>query len=651
MKEISGVFGVLQNLKEFRSSLLATLVACSFFEVGIAGAESVSLEKGSYNIRPVRVLEIISDEPVVLTEDTILAADSILIDTTIVTNGFQLRLDARTIMWGKSGELVAFVKPPSKPATPPQAPRGQDGTPFPQSLGSPHSIRNGKQGPSGVTGNPGVDGHQSPQPIILLAINSTGELRIDARGQMGGRGGDGGMGGNGGNGVRGRDGRCSCGSTSAWCSSPGPSPANNGGTNGNGGKGGKGGTAGMGGNAVPLILAIGELERTLGDANVQVGPGSSGEPGDPGKPGKAGAAGRAGRPDGCCADVSFFGLVCEDASGAGAGQRTSYPNPGDWGKGEENRTGGNLNLAIGPIADYAYGTPITSPSGAANGFGVGLDQISDKQEKVFTELTSFNVSRTFAYLLRRSIAIAESTHTSSGSHGVVSLVIADLWQAQFVEPLQASLDDGTSLNPEQARFWVLQGQAVVQLFGTYENSASQTALDNKFREVARRVDIDAQSVLRACASYTGILSQNTDKLLLSHQISVPVCYQIPNLNGIQLIVAPLEIREQLPPLPAQFERFELNEQDVEIVQATNEENVFKSILGIFVGAAHAQSITVEIDQSSGTAQIIDPRDVRLGLGNDLESRYVIESLRFSDEEQYPVTQLGTDLRIFGSVVR
>lgn len=628
-------------------------VACF---IKLVEAQEAILSKGSYTIRPVRILEIDATEPIRLTEDTVLAADSILINSTIVTDGFQFRLDARTVTWGASGEIVAFTEAPAKPPTPPQAPRGADGVPFPNSPGSPHSIRDGNQGPPGAPGSPGVPGNQDPEPIFVVSIDTIGTVRVDARGQIGGKGGDGGQGGNGGNGVRGRDGSCSCGSASVSCTSPHKVRANNGGTSGNGGKGGKGGTAGRGGDAVPLIMAIREIDLALKSAEVQLGPGAPGDQGDPGKPGGVGSVGAAGRPDGCCADIEFFGLLCDDASGAGAGRVTNHSPPGDLGKGDPNQAGSNVDITALPVADYQYGTPLLSTVDVINGFGIDLAEIAEQQTLVYQDLTDFNISRTFAYLLRRSISIASSsqpplTNAKTNTNYVVPLVIADLWEAHFVDPLRNSIDTGGSRNSEQAKAWLEQGKEVVVLFSDHESQASQDALNSKFLEVSAQVDLDAKSLLGSCASYGTVLAQHTDKLVISHQISIPACYQVAGLSGIQLIVAPLKVREPLPPLPGPFEQFRLNEQEIEIVRAHSESPLFDNVLRWLVRTAYAQSITIEIEELNAPINLIDPNDIRLGLDAGIKSRYVIQDFQFQDDEIYPLTQLGIDLSILGSAAK
>lgn len=633
-----------------KKTLVGVLTTCFllYFESSYAFAQDATLEKGSYTIRPIRVLEVKAEEPVVLDGDTVLAADSIYIDATIVTNGHQFQLDARSITLGPSGRIVAFNQAPKQPPTPAQAPKGPDGTPFPELPGSPHSIRDGKQGPPGNPGNPGIPGEQNPGPIFIVSIDFAGDLRVDARGQLGGKGGKGGQGGNGGNGVRGRDGSCSCGTTSASCTSPRVVPANNGGTSGNGGPGGQGGQAGQGGNAVPFVLASGRIESVLSSADLKLGPGTAGEPGEPGDPGKAGSVGGAGRPDGCCADIEFFGLLCENATGAGAGRATSHPNPGNLGFGDENQDGANVDVTKSPVSDFSYGAPLTTADGAAHGFGVSLDEITNTQPIVFRDLVAFNISRTFAYLLRRSISIAQ---VPSGSNDVVTQVIADLWQDQFVRPIQHSIDVGTASDPEQARYWVSQGNEVVQLFYNYENSVSKTALDAKFLEVSDQVDADARSLISSCVDYGAVLAQNTDKLLISHQISIPACSRVPELEGIELIVAPLQIREQLPPLPNAFSEFLLNEHEVQLASVGQRPSFVESFFQLFIGTANAQAITVEVIEEGAPIELIDPNEVRLGLKAELESPYVIESTRFSDEEPYSLRQLSIDLVILGSVAR
>lgn len=639
----------------FLSACTAAILAC------LGGvpvrAEGDVLQRGSYSIRHVRILSIESDATVRLSQDTTLAADKIILGGTIVTNGYLLRIDARDIIWQTGASIVAFDSVPGTPSKPPKQARGPSGVAFPKELGSPHSIRHGKQGSPGSEGSPGIPGEQDPAAIFLVAMDLDGAISVDATGQKGGKGGPGGDGGDGGDGARGRDARCGCGTVSAGCVSY-KGEGYRGGTSGNGGPGGKGGKAGRGGTAVPVVLAVSGLDGVLAESTVNLGPGTAGARGDPGRPGSPGQVGAAGRRDGCCADVKLFGLFCQDGTGAAGGVTTTHPNPGHLGLGDENIDGENVDIAAGMLSAFAGHVPLKSESGAINGYARNLDDVRESHERVLDDLIDFNISRTFGYLLHRSFAIAgvkpnDSETNPSETQELVAEIVSDIWDAQFVNPLLRDIRAGNVSNVASAKAWVRQGEKVVRLFGSIATPGALKALNETLQDAGRDVEEVAARLAEDCVDYSNILAGSSELLVISHQFAAPTCRRLSQLSGIQLILEPLAIREPLVPVPPDFEKFVVDD-PLELAARALEGprySFIELLLGLLGSRANAQSIKVEVVPLLKGATIVNSREVGLDPRDLADKRFVVQSFGVQEGVSYSATDLSTDLRLFGGVVR
>src|SRR6266478_3111117 len=93
-----------------------SLLLCAALYFGLLASAAVgqgsdpgrTLTRGSFVLRPARVIAIPAGTTIRLPADTVLAADQIKLDGTIVTGGFLLHLDARDVVWGPAGRITAF---------------------------------------------------------------------------------------------------------------------------------------------------------------------------------------------------------------------------------------------------------------------------------------------------------------------------------------------------------------------------------------------------------------------------------------------------------------------------------------------------------------------------------------------------------------
>ena len=629
-------------------------------------AEGDLLQRGSYSIRAVRILDIKEGKPVRLSQDTLLAADRIILDATIITNGHFLQIDARNIDWKPRAKIVAFDTVPGVPDKPPKQARGSDGVPFsksqeqPQEL--PHSIRGAKQGVLGVKGKPGIPGMRDPAGIVVVAMEIDGTPIIDARGQNGGKGGPGGNGGDGGDGARGQDAWSRCGSDSAVCRGG----SSRGGGGGNGGPGGQGGVAGMGGGAVPMVFAVSRLPSVLASWQMRLGPGLPGDPGEPGAPGSHGRPGKSGRPSGCCRKMSWFppfALLdllagrCVDCRGAAGGVERDFPDPGNLGRGEENVSGDNIDLAGSLLADFADEMPLFSDDGVVNGFAVALDDVRNVQNQVFDDLVEFNFSRTFAYLLQRSFSLAgvepgNAKANVGEADELVATMVSDIWLHQFVNPLERDIVSGEVSDASSAKAWVKRGNRIVQLF---TRTAAPGALDELTATLERSISSVEDAAARfgaTCRSFTFRLTGHSDVLVHSHQIAIPACQRLANLSGAQIIVEPLVVREPLPSVPVAFQRFIVEDPlEFATLDPHHGRSPVEKFFNFFVGRAYAQAIEVEVLPVPGEAVTIDPTEVGIDPRKTVGKRFVVQSFGTNDSASYSATDLIIDLRLFREALR
>ncbi|MEM2997947.1 MAG: hypothetical protein QW542_03265 [Thermoproteota archaeon] len=194
---------------------------------------------------------------------------------------------------------------PDTPAPPTTtiAPSGSNGSSPPGEGSYPHAA-DGGPGRPGRSGARGIDGMDAPVLEIFADKVTSSDMRINFKGQDGGRGGRGGDGGKGGDGQKGAASKAS----SAWydgeeCERE-PGRGGNGGAGGDAGYPGRGGKGGNGG-IVKVFVSHDSL--ALAQAwNIVVSGGKGGDAGDPGNPGAGGRGGAQGDKHGPCPERSEY---------------------------------------------------------------------------------------------------------------------------------------------------------------------------------------------------------------------------------------------------------------------------------------------------------------------------------------------------------
>jgi hypothetical protein len=175
------------------------------------------------------------------------------------------------------------------PSTTSTAPNGLDGMSI-SGEGVYPRAEDGGDGRPGRTGAGGIRGLDAPTLQIFADNVSSGLMKINFKGQ------DGGKGGNGGNGGKGGDGQKGAASTISDSWYDGEECTREPGRGGNGGRGGDAGYPGRGGDGgkggiVKVFVAKGYLTVVQGWTYVVRG----GKGGDPGRPGREGAGGKGGK--------------------------------------------------------------------------------------------------------------------------------------------------------------------------------------------------------------------------------------------------------------------------------------------------------------------------------------------------------------------
>lgn len=265
-----------------------------------------------------RLILVIPEKTVFhMREDTQLTVDELVIEGTLVTNGFQLNVDTFKLTFGAQGKIQAFLAP---------AKQGGRGLKGPDGLTSTAVGGRGGNGEDGKRGGKGADGVQNPGAIVIHAVEVFGVPSIDAAGQQGGKGGRGGPGGTGGQGGKGKNAYSNCGGVRDH--------GGRGGGGGQGGRGGQGGVGGQGGRPVPVILITGiDLNNFSKIVSGPGKPGGAGKHGDPGGPGPGGAGGEPASKS--CGGFLLTYTVSADRGPGGAGGPEQAGNLGDGSEGQK----------------------------------------------------------------------------------------------------------------------------------------------------------------------------------------------------------------------------------------------------------------------------------------------------------------------------
>lgn len=200
---------------------------------------------------------------------------------------------------GRSGN-DPYTPAPDSAST---ASKGSDGYTHPGEGSYPIAL-DGGNGESGGRGEKGISGINAPTLEIWVEEVTEGSMKINLKGQDGGKGGNGGGGGNGGNGQKGAKSTV----TDAWYN--GDECSREPGKGGDGGKGGDAGYPGEGGHGgnggiVKVFTLNSYLPRVQGWTYIVEG-GKGGACGEPGRPGEGGKGGSQGDKVGPCPERSEY---------------------------------------------------------------------------------------------------------------------------------------------------------------------------------------------------------------------------------------------------------------------------------------------------------------------------------------------------------
>jgi hypothetical protein len=232
-----------------------------------------------------------SDKPLYLTAETYLRSEKIVLDRSIVTNGFGLVIEARELVISPDVTIKTFDRPYLEQTF-------VDNTlkfTMPRNACSTYGTFSSEIGKDGPVGRPGLDAPLKPHDIKIFATLINGELSVSANGQQGGKGGAGGGGGKGLNGCKGADGKASC--SGLWGTGNGNS--NHGEPGKNGAYGGLGGVGGVGGKGSENGQLLISYLHPINNQNIKVSSnaGIGGEGGEPGTNGVSGDPGAGGDSD------------------------------------------------------------------------------------------------------------------------------------------------------------------------------------------------------------------------------------------------------------------------------------------------------------------------------------------------------------------
>lgn len=245
-----------------------------------------------------------SKEHIALTADVVIYADTLCIQTDIITNGFELILNAKHLVFlplkesGRNPTINVFTKensvaPPVTFVDRSYAGRTYTGRVLVSSYDEADTLP-----PQAPVGRKGENGRVNLKDVIINTFKVTGQATLNPNGQKGGKGGKGATGYKAMNGIKGRD-ASGYASQSGWpaltCRHRRNHPASIGSNSGFNGLGGNGGEGGKGGDPLRFIVNIWEdYSQSQVFTVVPFNRDNGGEGGDPGDNGETGTAGRGG---------------------------------------------------------------------------------------------------------------------------------------------------------------------------------------------------------------------------------------------------------------------------------------------------------------------------------------------------------------------
>lgn len=468
-----------------------------------------------------------------------ISTDEIVIRGTLVTQGYDLRAEARHVVFGPNGKIIAFDTPAKSKS---QASPGAKGEPAP-GRGDDDDMANGaeggagKQGEHGSKGYPGAGGIGSdtqPGKIRIFSGLIDGVPFVDGTGQEGGMGQQGGDGGQGGQGGKGRHRK---GKTLVF----GGADPGRGGHGGTGGEAGIGGEGGDGGSAVQVRFYQAHTDPALDLSKITSAPGAAGRGGDPGAVGKGGNPGAGGDGGG-----GFLQIGSTDGSSENLG------------------SGSDGKIVSGQGACYAN---VPAGHGCIGSKGPHFDPNDPSQDRILKSFDSLERSRVqveqawyavhwlrnLLFLSQDSIRVASSlqrsrSETLSSLQRSTLKITQDLaadvgkdWDRYFLTPLknQTKGKKNTTLKALDDMSWAIAtGNLFSRAFTAYASgSMDYPAFQKQLKEGLGRVEnqfqLRLESAVQECQDYNDLISKNDGQSLgeISGEtrfFNIPVCNGDPD---------------------------------------------------------------------------------------------------------------------------
>lgn len=437
--------------------------------------------------------------PISLNSSLVIRTDKLIIESSIITNGHRLDIEAREIEVRNGSRIIAFDSPQEGIGSIPAAPinNGKTGN---------YPGGDGGTGPDGESGFNGLEGRVDPAHISVKSLLVSGSLNINADGQKGGQGGKGGPGGKGGKGGDGKNGWAKIGWTCDGKGDPG-TPGGNGGAGGLGGKGGKGG---KGGANVGLALLLPEGGLTYSSEAGKGGAG--GEPGDIGPSGDIGIGGRGGHD-------SYDKLYsCSHSTNAGANGRQLVRRESEQQRnGRRGEDGENFQSKLNEVLAQS---PL---------------KLHEQKQLVLGDAFSFHYARLFRTLLQdslRVIAQQELTRTKlEGTNIEVAAVLRGAnqqileqllvaWSRHFIDQIEGVSEFSSYKTSAQHLLKILTSLKTLEI----DPGVVNKEINSLIMSADKLVKTKLRSLSLQCLKFNEILLENSTALEFG-AIQTPVCTQ------------------------------------------------------------------------------------------------------------------------------
>lgn len=450
------------------------------------------------------------DAPLYLTAETYIKAEKVIINRSIVTNGFGLTIEARELVLSPDVEIKSFDKPNLQQSF-------VDTTltnTRPSGLSCSVSGTAAKEiGIAGTTGLNGFDVKEIPHQITIYATLINGQLTINGNGQQGGKGGKGGKGGRGLDGCDGENGEASC----SGLLGTGDGRVRHGGAGKNGAHGGLGGSGGRGGQGGQNTLINISYLTNVNTAELKLSshPGVGGDGGEPGDNGLSGAPGAGGNGDkeecGTFWDEETVKAHAGPAGGVATLKESSQSFEGR--RGEKGAMGQEIPNAI-KLSSF--------------------DEIKTEREKVISNIMNFHFHRTFYQLVQQSILIAIN-QKENPDIGMSVLTINEMakrkliseWRNGFIRSIQK--DESADKELKEMELVALDLVNLLEGLNLNNRKESQDQLNLIIKKQRVTLKDKVRRIASACHSFMSIDAGNIEKN--SELFVVPLCQNLQNLTS------------------------------------------------------------------------------------------------------------------------